>query len=100
MLNKTITNCEIKNADTRSIDMNDAMQSTDAEQHPLCLTRKEQQVLHQILEGRSNAEISANFSRSIRTIEAHVSSILSKFNAQNRLEVIIRTQNEPWLNPA
>ncbi|GHA17967.1 LuxR family transcriptional regulator [Arenicella chitinivorans] len=74
--------------------------STDAEQHPLGLTRKEQQVLHQILEGRSNAEISANFSRSIRTIEAHVSSILSKFNAHNRLEVIIRTQNEPWLNPA
>lgn len=74
--------------------------STATEQHPLGLTRKEQQVLHQILEGRSNAEISDKFSRSIRTIEAHVSSILSKFNAQNRLEVIIRTQNEPWLNPS
>jgi len=70
----------------------------DTEQHPLGLTKKEQEVLKQILVGRSNTEISSDLSRSTRTIENHVSSILKKFSVKNRLEVILRAQNEPWLN--
>ena len=72
--------------------------SKDTKQHPLGLTKKEQEILKQILIGRSNSEISNELSRSTRTIENHVSSILRKFNVKNRLEVILRTQNEPWLN--
>jgi len=30
-------------------------------------------------------------------VENHVSSILGKFNAKNRTEIILRVHNEPWL---
>ncbi len=65
--------------------------------HPLGLTAKEQQVLELITKGASNREISDALSRSQRTIEHHVSSILGKFNASNRMEVLLRVQSEPWL---
>jgi len=67
-------------------------------QHPLGLTNKEQEILGYILEGASNQQISERLSRSQRTIENHVSSILSKLNVNNRLEAMLRVQNEPWLN--
>lgn len=66
-------------------------------QHPIGLTKREQEVLKLLIEGASNAEISEQLSRSQRTIENHVSSILGKMNVSNRLEVMLRVQNEPWL---
>ena len=68
-------------------------------QHPAGLTLKEQEVLGFILEGASNKEISDSLSRSRRTVENHVSSILAKLNVNNRLEAMLRIQNEPWLSP-
>ncbi|WP_419696758.1 ATP-binding protein [Mesorhizobium muleiense] len=65
--------------------------------HPLGLTQHEQQVLVLIAEGKSNKEVARSLSRSPRTIEHQVSSVLSKFNAANRMEVLLRLRAEPWL---
>ena len=65
--------------------------------HPLGLTQHEQQVLALIAEGKSNKEVARSLSRSPRTIEHQVSAVLSKFNAANRMEVLLRLRGEPWL---
>ncbi|WP_027998662.1 ATP-binding protein [Sinorhizobium arboris] len=68
-----------------------------ARRHPLGLTRHEQQVLALIAEGMSNKEAAQHLSRSPRTIEHQVSAVLGKFNAANRMEVLLRLRGEPWL---
>ncbi len=68
-----------------------------ARSHPLGLTPKEVQVLALLVEGASNAEIAERVSRSPRTIEHHVSAVLAKLNASNRLEAILRAMAEPWI---
>lgn len=65
--------------------------------HPLGLTAKEQEIFPLLVEGLSNAEISETLSRSQRTVENHVASILKKLNVKNRMEVMLRGKNEPWL---
>ena len=68
-----------------------------ARAHPYGLTQKEQDVLRLIASGEDNPAIARRLSRSRRTVENHVSSILNKLGAKNRVEVILRTQSEPWL---
>lgn len=70
-----------------------------ARNHPLGLTRREQTILSLLAGGASNAEIAETLSRSQRTIEHHVSSILTKLTVSNRMEAMLRVQNEPWLAP-
>lgn len=70
-----------------------------ARDHPLGLTRREQDILQLMAKSLSNAEIAAKLSRSQRTVEHHVSSVLGKLNAANRIEAILRVSNEPWLLP-
>ena len=71
-----------------------------ARKHPLRLTARELQVLNLILQGLGNLEISRRIVRSQRTVEHHVSSILGKLNATNRMEVLLRLGTEPWLLPS
>ena len=66
-------------------------------QHPLGLTKKEQEILPWVVEGLSNKEISKRFSRSERTIENHIASIFKKLNVHSRMEALLRAKNEPWL---
>ena len=66
-------------------------------QHPAGLTAKEQEVLKHLALGASNQEIASTLSRSQRTIENHVSAILQKLGVENRIEAMLRVQNEPWL---
>jgi DNA-binding NarL/FixJ family response regulator len=68
-----------------------------ARDHPLGLTQREQDVLALIAKGYSNREISDALGRSPRTVEHHVSSVLAKLNAPNRMAVMLRVQTEPWL---
>lgn len=68
-----------------------------ARSNPLGLTAKELQVLELITTGKSNLEISELLVRSQRTVEHHVSSILSKFSARSRLDLVLRIRQEPWL---
>lgn len=68
-----------------------------ARRHPLGLTSKEVQVLALMAEGASNADIATRLSRSQRTVEHHVSAVLAKLNAANRLEAVLRVLAEPWI---
>jgi DNA-binding CsgD family transcriptional regulator len=68
-----------------------------ARSHPLGLTAREVQILKYVREGLSNREISVEVSRSERTVEHHISAVLSKLNVRNRVEALIRIQTEPWL---
>lgn len=68
-----------------------------AREHPLGLTQREQDVLRLIVKGYSNREISERLGRSPRTVEHHVSSVLSKLSAPNRMAVMLRVQSDPWL---
>ena len=73
---------------------------TAAKSHPLGLTQREQDVLKELVTGATNQEIAEGLSRSRRTVENHVSTILHKLGVSNRTEIILRIQNEPWLLPA
>lgn len=68
-----------------------------ARQHPLGLTNSEQKILTFMVQGLGNKEIARTLSRSFRTVEHQVSSVLSKFNAASRMEVLLRVRSEPWL---
>jgi ATP/maltotriose-dependent transcriptional regulator MalT len=68
--------------------------------HPLGLTRREVEILALIAQGMSNRDIARRLVRSLRTIEHHVSTLLGKLNAANRMDVMLRLRSEPWLLPA
>lgn len=51
------------------------------------VTARERDVLDALADRRTNAEISARFSVSVRTVESHVSSLLRKLGAADRLEL-------------
>ena len=70
-----------------------------AKNHPVGLTQREQEILGLLAKGCSNKEIANALVRSQRTVENHVSTVLSKLNAKNRLEAMLRVHNEPWLLP-
>jgi DNA-binding CsgD family transcriptional regulator len=68
-----------------------------ARQHPLGLTGRENDVLELMAQGLGNSEIARRLNRSPRTVEHHVSAVLGKLNASNRMDVMLRLRNEPWL---
>ncbi len=56
--------------------------------HPAGLTRREQQVLDLLATGATNAAIASTLHLSERTVAHHVSAILGKLGARNRLAAI------------
>lgn len=64
------------------------------------LTNKETEVLRQIIEGKINSEIAKELYISLSTVKTHVSSILYKLNAKNRVlaavkgYILLNEQNE------
>lgn len=66
-------------------------------ENPFGLTAKEMIVLEHLAKGLSNAEIADEMSRSQRTVEHHVSAILQKLEAENRLAVLLKLRDEPWI---
>jgi DNA-binding CsgD family transcriptional regulator/tetratricopeptide (TPR) repeat protein len=57
---------------------------TPARTHPRGLTKREQEILEPLSDGQSNEEIAAALFISVRTVEHHVSAILSKLGASTR----------------
>lgn len=69
----------------------------ETRRHPLGLTRREQEVLGWMIRGAGNKQIARRLSRSSRTVEHHVSSLLGKLGVANRMEAMLRVRGEPWL---
>jgi DNA-binding NarL/FixJ family response regulator len=53
------------------------------------LSRREQEVLDQLLENLTNKEIANKFNISERTVKFHVSNLLSKFGVRRRADLIL-----------
>lgn len=68
-----------------------------ARAHPLGLTKRECEVLDLVAQGVGNREIATRLFRSPRTVEHHVSAVLAKLNAANRMEAMLRVRSQPWL---
>lgn len=66
-------------------------------EHVAGLTFKEQQVLRLLSEGASNAMIAETLNRSIRTVEHHVSTVLSKLGVNNRNAAASQVRQNPDL---
>jgi DNA-binding NarL/FixJ family response regulator len=57
------------------------------------LTPREQEVLIELLKGRSNKEIGNTVNLSERTVKFHVSSLLQKFGVRGRIEIALLFPN-------
>ena len=53
------------------------------------LTQKQELVLRELLDGRSNREIAGTLSLSEETVKTHVASILRHFDVQNRTQAVV-----------
>jgi DNA-binding CsgD family transcriptional regulator len=60
--------------------------------NPAGLTRREQEVLDQLATGATNAAIAGELHLSERTVAHHVSAILAKLNAKNRMTAVERAR--------
>ncbi|GAA3914976.1 response regulator [Actinoplanes auranticolor] len=53
------------------------------------LTDREEQVLGAVARGRTNAEIAAELHITLSTVKTHVTSLMNKLGARNRVEIVI-----------
>ena len=67
--------------------------------HPAGLTPREAQVLTQLAEGMSNAEIAARHRVSTRTVEHQVSSVLSKLGVDSRTAAVAEAHRRGLVDP-
>jgi len=54
------------------------------------LTERESQVLAQVADGRSNAEIARDLGLSLKTVQNHVSKVLAKLQVRDRTQAALR----------
>ena len=53
------------------------------------LTHREEQVLHAVATGRTNTEIAAELYITLSTVKSHITSLMTKLGARNRVEIVI-----------
>jgi DNA-binding NarL/FixJ family response regulator len=58
------------------------------------LTDRERDVLHLLMNGRSNREIAAAMGVESATVKAHIGRMLRKTKANNRVELTLRAMEE------
>jgi two-component system, NarL family, competent response regulator ComA len=58
----------------------------------LCLSDKEQEILYNVAQGKSNKEIAKNLFMSKRTVEYHLTKIFEKLNVRSRVEAIVKAK--------
>lgn len=58
------------------------------------LSEREKQVVTLLLQARSNKEIASNLEISEKTVKHHMTNLMSKLNARNRVEVALAAQQQ------
>jgi two-component system response regulator NreC len=66
---------------------------------PADLSEREQELLRLIAAGRSNKAIAEELALSLRTVERHRSSIMSKLGFHNKAELLAYAVRRGWLDP-
>jgi NarL family two-component system response regulator LiaR len=61
------------------------------------LTERELEVLKLAAKGMSNRDIAHHLSLSIRTIQAHLSTVFSKMQVGSRTEAVVQALQKGWL---
>jgi two-component system nitrate/nitrite response regulator NarL len=72
--------------------------ATGSERQLHTLTSREQEVLRNLAEGMSTAETAAQLRVSPSTVKSHVSHVLTKLGARNRLEAVLLFQQSHHLD--
>ena len=96
MLSPAITDVADPAADVARADGD---RSAAAKQSLAGLTERELEVAVAVGRGRSNADIAAELFMSVATVKAHVSRLLIKLDADNRVQVAIRMHDAGLLEP-
>ena len=60
-------------------------------------TRRETEVLHLLVLGRSNGDIAKALGLDVGTVKAHLARLMRKTNVSNRTALTMRTMEEGWL---
>jgi DNA-binding NarL/FixJ family response regulator len=63
-----------------------------AERASVALNSREDQVVRELLNGASNKEIANKLNLSDKTVKHYMTQIMQKFNARNRVEVVLEAQ--------
>jgi DNA-binding NarL/FixJ family response regulator len=63
----------------------DIIQNCQIFETPVRLTKRQREILHEILQNLSNKEIAEKTNVSVRTVKFHVSTLLAKFDVANRM---------------
>jgi two-component system, NarL family, nitrate/nitrite response regulator NarL len=71
-----------------------------AERASVALNSREDQVVRELLNGASNKEIANKLNLSDKTVKHYMTQIMQKFNARNRLEVVLEVQRMNGANDA
>jgi DNA-binding CsgD family transcriptional regulator len=58
--------------------------------NPPLLSARQREILHSVLCNRANKEIASQLNITVRTVKFHISTLLEKFDAQNRSELAQR----------
>jgi DNA-binding CsgD family transcriptional regulator len=58
--------------------------------NPASLSPRQKEILHSVLCNQANKEIASRLNITVRTVKFHISSLLSKFGAENRTELARR----------
>ena len=80
-------------------DPDTAARQDQARRRLASLTPREHQVAAAIAQGHSNADIAAHLHMSLATVKAHVSRLLAKLGAENRVQIALLVQDATTSRP-
>ncbi len=69
-----------------------AIEQRKSERAAVALNSREDQVVQELLNGASNKEIANKLNLSDKTVKHYMTQIMQKFNARNRVEVVLEAQ--------